>query len=102
SSGSSNLYALFYKTGGPYSEPIIGTTAGAGGTAGVNRSMSLGSGVAFGAVPHVGSGADGTSPYKLFINTSSGAMPGGPGSGSGFEVNLAIDPRAHYASWINM
>ncbi len=95
SSGSSNLYALFYKTGGPYSEPILGSTAGAGGTVNVNRSISLGAGVAFGAVPHVGSGADGTSPYKLFINTSSGAM-------DGWDVNLAIDPRAHYASWINM
>jgi type IV pilus assembly protein PilY1 len=95
SSGTSNLFALFYKTGGPYTEPIIGTTAGGGGVANVNRSTSLGSGMAFGAVPYVGSGADGTSPYKLFINTSSGSL-------SPQEVNLAIDPRAHFASWINM
>jgi type IV pilus assembly protein PilY1 len=95
SSGASNLYALFYKTGGPYTEPIIGTTAGAGGVANVNKSTSLGAGLAFGAVPYVGSGADGTSPYKLFINTSSGSL-------SPQEVNLAIDPRAHFASWINM
>jgi type IV pilus assembly protein PilY1 len=95
STGSSNLYALFYKTGGPYQEPIIGTTAGAGGVANVNKSTSLGSGMAFGAVPYVGSGADGTSPYKLFINTSSGSL-------SPQEVNLAIDPRSHFASWINM
>jgi type IV pilus assembly protein PilY1 len=95
STGTSNLYALFYKTGGPYTEPIIGTTAGAGGVANVNRSTSLGSGMAFGAVPYVGSGADGTSPYKLFINTSSGSL-------SPQEVNLAIDPRSHFASWINM
>jgi type IV pilus assembly protein PilY1 len=95
STGTSNLYALFYKTGGPYQEPIIGTTAGAGGVANVNRSTSLGSGMAFGAVPYVGSGADGTSPYKLFINTSSGSL-------SPQEVNLAIDPRSHFASWINM
>ena len=95
STGTSNLYALFYKTGGPYTEPIIGTTAGAGGVANVNKSTSLGAGLAFGAVPYVGSGADGTSPYKLFINTSSGSL-------SPQEVNLAIDPRAHFASWINM
>jgi type IV pilus assembly protein PilY1 len=95
STGSSNLYALFYKTGGPHTAPIVGTTSGAGGIVNVNKSTSLGSGLAFGAVPHVGSGADGTSPYKLFINTSSGAL-------DGRDVNLAIDPRAHFASWINM
>ncbi len=95
SSGTSNLYALFYKTGGPYTEPIIGTTAGAGGVSNVNKSTSLGTGMAFGAVPYVGSGADGTSPYKLFINSSSGDL-------KPQEVNLAIDPRAHFASWINM
>jgi len=94
-SGTSNLYALFYQTGGPYSEPIIGSTAGAGGIVNVNKSTSLGAGVAFGSVPHVGSGSDGTSPFKLFINTSSGAM-------EGRDVDLAINPRAHYASWINM
>ena len=44
STGTSNLYALFYKTGGPYTEPIIGSTAGAGGVANVNRSTSLGAG----------------------------------------------------------
>ena len=95
SSGTSNLYALFYKTGGPYSEPVIGSTAGAGGIVNVNKSTSLGVGVAFGAVPYIGSGADGTSPYKVYINTSSGAM-------DGRDVNLAIDPRSHYLSWINM
>ncbi|MBH0199269.1 MAG: hypothetical protein HP497_07580 [Nitrospira sp.] len=95
STGSSNLYALFYKTGGPHTAPVVGTTSGAGGIVNVNKSTSLGSGLAFGAVPHVGSGADGTSPYKLFINTSSGAL-------DGRDVNLAIDPRAHFASWINM
>ena len=95
STGSSNLYALFYKTGGPHTAPIVGTTSGAGGIQNVNKSTSLGSGLAFGAVPHVGSGSDGTSPYKLFINTSSGAL-------DGRDVNLAIDPRAHFASWINM
>ncbi len=95
SSGTSNLYGLFYKTGGPYSEPVIGSTAGAGGIVYVNKSTSLGTGVAFGAVPYIGSGADGTSPYKVYINTSSGAM-------DGRDVNLAIDPRSHYLSWINM
>jgi type IV pilus assembly protein PilY1 len=96
STGTSNLFALFYQTGGPYTEPIIGTTAGtSGGTQNVNKSTSIGTGMAFGAVPYVGSGADGTSPYKLFINTSSGSL-------SPQEVNLAIDPRAHFASWMNM
>ncbi len=95
STGSSSLYALFYKTGGPHTSPIVGSTAGTGGIVNVNRSTSLGNGLAFGAVPHVGSGADGTSPYKLFINTSTGAL-------DGRDVNLAIDPRAHFASWINM
>jgi len=95
STGSSSLYALFYKTGGPHTSPIVGSTSGAGGIVNVNRSTSLGNGLAFGAVPHVGSGADGTSPYRLFINTSTGAL-------DGRDVNLAIDPRAHFDSWINM
>ncbi|MBX3349940.1 MAG: hypothetical protein KF747_14530 [Nitrospira sp.] len=95
STGSSSLYALFYKTGGPHTSPIVGSTNGTGGIVNVNKSTSLGNGLAFGAVPHVGSGADGTSPYKLFINTSTGAL-------DGRDVNLAIDPRAHFASWINM
>jgi type IV pilus assembly protein PilY1 len=95
STGSSSLYALFYKTGGPHTSPIVGSTAGTGGIVNVNRSTSLGDGLAFGAVPHVGSGADGTSPFRLFINTSTGAL-------DGRDVNLAIDPRAHFASWINM
>jgi type IV pilus assembly protein PilY1 len=94
STGSSNLYALFYKTGGPYSEPIVGTTA-SGGNQNVNKSIGLGAGMAFGGQPHVGNGSDGTSPYKFFINTDTGDL-------KAQDVNLAIDPRAHFASWINM
>ena len=55
-SGDSRLYALYYMTGSAYSSPIVGTTAGTGGKEYVNRSMSLGAGLATEAVVHIGTG----------------------------------------------
>ena len=110
SSGTSRLWALFYKTGSAYQEPIIGTSA-SGANQVVNRFGSLGQGLAFGVVVHIGSGRDGSSPFGLFINTSQGNFadcptcgPGGPGTppSSSIGANVAIEPRSHYLSWINM
>jgi type IV pilus assembly protein PilY1 len=110
SSGTSRIWALFYKTGSAYQESIIGTsTSGSNQT--VNRFGSLGQGLAFGVVVHIGSGRDGGSPFGLLINMSQGNFgdcptcgPGGtPGvPSSNISVSVAIDPRSHYLSWINM
>ena len=71
SSGTSRLWALFYKTGSAYQEPIIGTAA-SGANQTVNKFGSLGEGLAFGIVVHMGSGRDGGSPFGLLINMSQG------------------------------
>ena len=100
SSGTSYLYSLFYKTGSAYTESIIGTTPGASGNVNVLGKLSLGEGLAFGGVTHIGSGSDGGAPIKICNNTSTGALlctesnvAGGPGSG-------IPDPRSHFISWI--
>jgi type IV pilus assembly protein PilY1 len=101
SSGTSYLYALYYKTGSAFQESIIGTTPGASGKVNVSGKVSLGEGLAFGGVTHIGSGSDGGAPIKICNNTSTGALlctesklAGGPG-GVG-----APDPRSHFISWI--
>jgi type IV pilus assembly protein PilY1 len=91
SSGTSKLFALFYKTGSAYQEPIIGTSA-SGTNQNVNASITLGAGLAFGAVAHTGGGS---SPFQVLINNSEGNL-------NGTDVNVAIDPRSRYLSWINM
>lgn len=111
SSGTSYLYALYYKTGSAYSESIIGTTPGASGNSNVLGKMSLGEGLAFGGVTHIGSQADGGAPFKLCNNTSTGALvcndhdvagggdDGGGGGGGGSGSSL--DPRSRFISWLN-
>jgi type IV pilus assembly protein PilY1 len=112
SSGTSRLWALFYKTGSAYQEPIIGTAA-SGANQTVNKFGSLGEGLAFGIVVHMGSGRDGGSPFGLLINMSQGnfgdcatcgfggGTPGGLPS-SNIGANVAIDPRSRYFSWTNL
>jgi type IV pilus assembly protein PilY1 len=111
SSGTSRLWALFYKTGSAYQEPIIGTAA-SGSNQTINKFGSLGEGLAFGIVVHMGSGRDGGSPFGLLINMSQGnfgdcatcgfggGSPGGLPS-SNIGANVAIDPRSRYFSWTN-
>ena len=67
STGTSYLYALYYKTGSAYSSPIIGTSA-SGANTNANTRVLLGDGVASQVAIHI----DGT-------GTSSGATGGGPG-----------------------
>jgi|CXWL01.1.fsa_nt_gi type IV pilus assembly protein PilY1 len=103
-SGTSNLYALFYKTGSAYSEPIIGTTG-----QNVNRSVSNGQGISSSMAVHIGasgsanaSGGD-ASAFKVCGQSSSGAVsctdvnvPGGGPSGSGG----GLDPRSRIIAWL--
>ena len=87
SSGTSYLYALYYKTGTAYQESIVGT--------GATPKVSLGEGLAFGGVTHIGSGSDGGAPIKVCNNTSTGAL-------LCTESNVVggLDPRSHFISWI--
>ena len=65
STGTSYLYALYYKTGSAYSSPIIGTSA-SGANTNSNTRMTLGEGVASQVAIHI----DGT-------GTSNGSSAGG-------------------------
>ena len=94
SSGTSKLFALFYKTGSAYQEPIIGSSS-SGTNQNVNRSVSLGSGQAFGAVGQTGTGSDGGSPFQVIIQNSESDLKQN-------DVSVAIDPRSSYLSWLNM
>ena len=93
SSGTSYLYALYYKTGSAYQESIIGTTPGASGNVNVSGKVSLGEGLAFGGVTHIGSGSDGGAPIKICNNTSTGAL-------LCTESNMAGQPLSRFVSWI--
>jgi len=103
SSGTSYLYALYYKTGSPYTESVIGTSAGAGGVTNVSGKMSLGEGLAFGGVNHIGSSRDGGSPYKICNNTSTGTLLCNEfkagGSDTGGSTN---NPLSRFISWLNI
>jgi len=107
SSGTSNLYALFYRTGSANKSPVIGTTS-SGANQVVNRSLSLGTGLAAQMAIHLGSqgsGGQGTwgssgggggcqSGVGGFINTSSGNIVQAC-------AGLASNVRSRYVSWIN-
>jgi type IV pilus assembly protein PilY1 len=100
SSGTSKLFALFYKTGSAYQEPIIGTSS-SGTNQNVNSSMSIGDVLAFGGVVLMGDG------YQMLNNTDQGSLAcpdpcNQYGGGAGIDVNVAIDPRSRYFSWLNM
>jgi type IV pilus assembly protein PilY1 len=58
STGTSYLYALYYKTGSAYSSPIIGTSA-AGANTNNNTRISIGEGVASQVAVHI-AGTGGT------------------------------------------
>jgi type IV pilus assembly protein PilY1 len=102
--GSSNLYALFYLTGSAYTESIIGLTP-SGSNQIVNRSMSLGTGLAAQMAIHLGSQGSGggggggggggcQSGMGGFINTSSGNI-------AQTCANSAYSMRSRYVAWIN-
>jgi type IV pilus assembly protein PilY1 len=92
-SGTGYLYALYYQTGGPYSEPVIGTTAAglnqnindkSGGTAGVGSATSL----------HVINDGTGNAKIQSCQQSSVGAAPCITG-------NAAGQITSRYISWVN-
>jgi type IV pilus assembly protein PilY1 len=97
STGTSYLYALYYKTGSAYTSPIIGTSA-AGANTVSNTRMNLGDGVASQVAIHI----DGTGNLP-------GGPPGGPpikacsqmstGSSTCVDANAPNPPWSRYMSW---
>jgi type IV pilus assembly protein PilY1 len=80
--GSSNLYALYYVTGGAYSSPVIGVTG-----QNINAKVSLGEGLATEASVHEASGV-------VFIQASTGVIT---------PTQSILPPGAggRYNSWMN-
>lgn len=110
SSGSSNLYALFYRTGSANKSPVIGTTT-SGTNQVVNRSIGLGTGLAAQMAIHLGS--QGSGGQGAWGAGGGGGGGGGCQSGVGGFINtssgnivqacagLASNVRSRYVSWIN-
>ncbi|MCZ6756119.1 MAG: hypothetical protein O7E49_12480 [Gemmatimonadetes bacterium] len=101
--GDGFLYALFYLTGGAYSESVIGTET-VGGNTNVLRSISLGAGLPSQMALHLGgqgSGASGTTSgsgcvggLTGFIQTSSGAL-------SQLCGKPALPSWSRYITWLS-
>ncbi len=90
-SGESYLYALYYRTGSAYSSPVIGTSPGSGSNKIVNRSTSLGVGMASQAVVHIGKGGSG-GKATAYIQKSSGEI-----TSIGFNSPAALPSR--FMTW---
>ena len=80
--GSSNLYALYYITGGAYSSPVFGVTG-----QNINNKIGLGEGLATEASVHLTSG-------QVFSQTSTGVI-------TSTLANLPPGLAGRYSSWIN-
>jgi type IV pilus assembly protein PilY1 len=97
--GNGNLYALFYKTGTAYTDPIIGTSA-AGAS---NRSISLGSGVPSQMVLQIGAQGSGAAGTTGGSAGCAGQVTGMVQTGSGSTVQICTKPAlavwSRYLSW---
>jgi type IV pilus assembly protein PilY1 len=100
STGTSYLYALYYKTGSAYSSPIIGTTAAGANTNSTTR-ITMGEGVASQVAIHIagtgtsnGSGGGGGAPPGTFCSQMS------TGSSTCSRFNGPNPPWSRYMSWV--
>ncbi len=85
--GDSNLYALFYKTGSAYPEPIIGVDA-----AGVSqRSMSLGQGLASSVAIQIGAAPTGVAGFYQTSGANIGRL----------SPQTPLSAWSQYVSWIS-
>lgn len=102
STGTSYLYALYYKTGSAYSSPIIGTTAAGANTNSTTR-ITMGEGVASQVAIHIagtgtsngsgGGGGGGKPPGTLCGQMSTG-------SSTCSKFNGPNPPWSRYMSWV--
>lgn len=87
--GSSNLYAMYYLTGGAYSSPIIGMTG-----QNINVKTGLGEGMATTVAIHLGAQGTGDSGNTGCSQSSTGAI-------NCVKVGTASGVASRYLSWIN-
>jgi type IV pilus assembly protein PilY1 len=85
--GDSNLYALFYKTGSAYPEPIIGVDA-AGRS---QRSMSLGQGLASSIAIQIGAAPTGVAGFYQTSGANIGRI----------SPNAPLSAWSEFVSWIS-
>jgi len=100
STGTSYLYALYYKTGSAYSSPIIGTTTAGANTNSTTR-ITMGEGVASQVAIHIagtgtsnGSGGGGGAPPGTFCSQMS------TGSSTCSKFSGPNPPWSRYMSWV--
>jgi type IV pilus assembly protein PilY1 len=93
--GSSNLYALYYVTGGAYSSPIVGTTG-----QNINNKTSLGEGLATTVAIHLGAQGDGTTGTGS-TSGATGCSQSSTGSINCVKAGTASATASRYLSWIN-
>lgn len=87
--GSSNLYALYYLTGGAYSSPIVGMTG-----QNINSKTGLGEGMATTVAIHLGAQDDNGKRQTGCSQSSTGAI-------NCMKVGSASAVASRYLSWIN-
>jgi type IV pilus assembly protein PilY1 len=87
--GSSNLYALYYVTGGAYSSPIVGMTG-----QNINKKVFLGEGMATTVAIHLGA----QDPSGKYIT---GCSQSSTGAINCAKVGSASAVASRYLSWIN-
>jgi type IV pilus assembly protein PilY1 len=85
--GNSNLYALFYKTGSAYSDPIVGVNASGQS----NRSVSLGEGLASSVAIQIGAAPTGVAGFYQTSGANIGKI----------TPKTPLSAWSEYVSWIS-
>jgi type IV pilus assembly protein PilY1 len=93
--GNSNLYALYYVTGGGYTSPIVGTTG-----QNINAKTSLGEGLATTVAIHLGAQGDGTTGGGSLSGVM-GCSQSSTGAINCVNTGTASAVASRYLSWIN-
>ena len=93
--GTSNLYGLYYVTGGAYSSPILGMTG-----QNINNKTSLGEGMATTVAIHLGAQGDGTTGGGS-LSGMMGCSQSSTGAINCVNAGTATSAMSRYLSWIN-
>jgi type IV pilus assembly protein PilY1 len=93
--GSSNLYGLYYVTGGAYSSPIMGMTG-----QNINSKTSLGEGLATTVSLHLGAQGDGSTGGGSLTGIK-GCSQSSTGAINCVNTGTATSVLSHFLSWIN-
>jgi hypothetical protein len=86
---------LYYVTGGAYSSPILGMTG-----QNINRSTSLGEGMATTVAIHLGAQGDGTTGGGS-LSGMMGCSQSSTGAINCVNTGTASSIMSHFLSWIN-